>query len=215
MIKKLQALKKRKGFTLVELIVVIAIIGVLAAILVPTMLGYVTSSRVQSANSTATEIKNSINNWITDMDTKGYSISKTSGTPQDTWDITFTNGACNAITRSNTAGIWSAAGAALTGPTGATNNGAGNGVYGYLEEVLESDYTFNNVAIRAFINEGKCVAVIYYADGSSLSSITDAPTYAHFAGTSTSAYAWSGTDGITTTTGAVLGTSPQLTTKLN
>lgn len=32
MIKKLQKLKAKKGFTLVELIVVIAIIGVLAAI---------------------------------------------------------------------------------------------------------------------------------------------------------------------------------------
>lgn len=210
MIKKLQALKKRKGFTLVELIVVIAIIGVLAAILVPTMLGYVTSSRVQSANSTATEIKNSINNWITDMDTKGYSMAKTSGTPQDTWTITFTNGACNAITRTNTTGVWSAAGAALTGPTGAANTGAGNGVYGYLEEVLESDYTFNNVAITAYINEGKCIAVVYYADGDSM--VADAPSYANFTGT---AYTWSGTDGITSTTGAVLGTSPQLTTSLS
>lgn len=45
----------KKGFTLVELIVVIAIIGVLSAILVPTMLGFVRDakdSRVQeSANS--------------------------------------------------------------------------------------------------------------------------------------------------------------------
>ena len=72
MVKKLQALKAKKGFTLVELIVVIAIIAVLAAILVPTMLGYVTNSRVTSANSTAATLKDTINTFIAEMDTKGY-----------------------------------------------------------------------------------------------------------------------------------------------
>ena len=38
MIKKLQKLKAKKGFTLVELIVVIAIIGVLAAILILSLI---------------------------------------------------------------------------------------------------------------------------------------------------------------------------------
>ena len=65
MLKKLQSLKAKKGFTLVELIVVIAIIAVLAAILVPTMLGYVTSSRVTSANTTAASIKNNIDGFLT------------------------------------------------------------------------------------------------------------------------------------------------------
>ena len=45
--------KNKKGFTLVELVVVIAIIGVLAAILIPTMLNYVKKSRMRTANANA------------------------------------------------------------------------------------------------------------------------------------------------------------------
>ncbi|MCL2755115.1 MAG: prepilin-type N-terminal cleavage/methylation domain-containing protein, partial [Oscillospiraceae bacterium] len=64
-------MKAKKGFTLVELIVVIAIIAILAAILIPLLVNHVRNSRCTQEFADATSGHNMIAERISDAFSRG------------------------------------------------------------------------------------------------------------------------------------------------
>ena len=59
--------KNTKGFTLVELVVVITIVSVLAAMLVPTMLNYIRKAKLRAANTNAKTAYHGVVEYFTEL----------------------------------------------------------------------------------------------------------------------------------------------------
>lgn len=178
MIKKLQALRAKKGFTLVELIVVIAIIGVLAAILVPTMMGFVTSSRVTSANSTAASFEDQIENFLTEADTAGYGmkLSDTStsvitiSVTTSGWTVTVGNAA--SAFKSNATTSWTGGSATVT--TTDTKVSKAADAPALLALSLQSLFPdIKSAYVEAYVKAGNVEYVFYTADATNDNDLSD------------------------------------------
>ncbi len=225
MIKFFQKLKAKKGFTLVELIVVIAIIGVLAAILIPTMLGYVTSSRVTSANSTAASIKNNVDTFLTACDTAGYGMKLSASAIAELgmsinangeWEITlggtgtaFSEGAAantgvDAFKSKDGVGEWEASGKAEDGKTKVDAAGNATAMLAYELKNLFPDV--ESAAVIVYLEGGKAKYCAYTADTDDFGDIKSMKLDDFKAGTSK----WDNNTAGVSADGYIIGTAPAL-----
>ena len=119
---------ENKGFSLVELIVVIAIMAVMAAVLAPSLLGYVERSRAQKDDSAMGELTNSIKLALADQDVFDECLAYTNQNAKSCYVHTL-----------ETSELPTAAPGKIVTKAAATQGGAAQGANKQLEQFMYSD----------------------------------------------------------------------------
>lgn len=204
-------LRSKRGFTLIEIIVVIAIIGVLAAILTPTLMGVITRAKVASLNSTAASVQRCMNMMLMQADPSYFGII--SGQTQK-FDITVkrVNGKVTWTCSAAPAGsyrtpnrgnfTWGTGGSYTEGDSTRISSGE-SFICATLCERLNTDYG----AMVIVFHGGECIFVAYTTDSCDPIPATEYPAPVN--GRAATSFVWDGRkQGISPNNKWLMGTAP-------
>lgn len=200
-------ISKKKGFTLVEVIVVIAIIGVLAAILIPTMIGYATRAHIANINSTAGKMRDSVTYFMTQAGSEGYGMFRTREAICDV-DVAIVNGMWTVTTSTQDVFLRQYA-TRWTGSGSCNRDGAPDVLV--AEERMASHLASAFVEIvngycRFRLVGGMCYA-LYFTDEQSV-AVNEMPPFNNTTGWDVGDFKWGNDEGGVTEGGVTVGTSP-------
>ncbi|MBD7921028.1 pilin [Xanthomonas bonasiae] len=128
-------MKKQQGFTLIELMIVVAIIAILAAIAIPQYQNYVSRTRAAAAAAELAGFKTSVGSCISELQTATGCNAGTNGIPT-TASFTATK---------NVTALTSVTNGVITATTGATaSSGGANLTYILTPTMTDAAITFAN-----------------------------------------------------------------------
>ncbi len=203
----MKKLKSKKGFTLVEVIVVIAIIAALAAILIPTMIGYVARAHVANINSTAGKMRDNVTYFMTQAGTEGYGMFRTRNSICDV-EIIVDNGNWTVNTSDITVFLsqydthWTGTGTCDMN-TAPRVEVAEERFASYLANAFRDVQTGY---CKCRLVGGMCYA-LYFTDEQN-TEVTEMPPFNNSTGWDIGSFQWGNDDGGITASGVTVGTSP-------
>lgn len=207
--KKIRQLKSKHGFTLIELIVVMAILAVLSAILIPLILGMSEKARLASVNTMAENIRKNVELFLVEAEGELYGmrpecvetfyVTVQEGSDAVRWDCSAAD-ADKFLSGGNV--TWGTAGTYSGGTTDK------NGESILCQRLCDWFPDLKNGFMAITVNSGQCTFVVFSDTTNTIPDTAEFP--AHDNGHAPKAFEWSGGKQGLTESGNLMGTAPQV-----